>query len=61
MTTFIHSLAVLIGVDAYGGGIPRLTTSVNDATLLAHTEIAAAGNCHLQFHLITGIVQEWKP
>lgn len=25
MTTFAHSLAVLIGIDAYTGGIPRLT------------------------------------
>ena len=32
---FEHSLAVLIGIDAYGGGIPPLTTAVNDATRLA--------------------------
>ncbi|MBM4461293.1 MAG: caspase family protein [Chloroflexi bacterium] len=38
MTDFTHSLAVLIGIDAYTGGIPRLTTAVNDATRLAHTE-----------------------
>ena len=41
MTDFAHSLAVVIGIDAYGSGIPRLTTAVNDATRLAellHTE-----------------------
>jgi len=38
MTDFAHSLAILIGIDAYGSGIPRLTTAVNDATRLAHTE-----------------------
>ncbi len=35
MTAFAHSLAVVIGIDAYGHGIPRLTTAVNDATRLA--------------------------
>ena len=34
-TRFEHSLAVVIGIDAYGHGIPRLTTAVNDATRLA--------------------------
>ena len=32
---FKSSLAVVIGIDAYGGGIPPLTTAVNDATRLA--------------------------
>jgi hypothetical protein len=35
MTNFNHSLAVLVGIDAYANGIPRLTTAVNDATRLA--------------------------
>lgn len=35
MTDFTHSLAVVIGIDAYGPGIPRLTTAVNDAARLA--------------------------
>ncbi|MGB3217171.1 MAG: hypothetical protein WBD79_07195, partial [Anaerolineae bacterium] len=35
MTNFTHSLAILIGIDAYANGIPRLTTAVNDATRLA--------------------------
>ncbi len=35
MTDFAHSLAVVIGIDAYRDGIPRLTTAVNDATRLA--------------------------
>jgi hypothetical protein len=35
MADFTHSLALLIGIDAYGNGIPRLTTAVNDATKLA--------------------------
>lgn len=35
MTGFTRSLAVVIGIDAYGGGIPPLTTAVNDATALA--------------------------
>ncbi len=35
MTHFTRSLAILIGIDAYTGGIPRLTTAVNDATRLA--------------------------
>ena len=30
MTGFTHSLAVLIGIDAYGRGIPPLTTAVNE-------------------------------
>ena len=34
-TNFTHSLAVVIGIDAYGPGIARLTTAVNDATRLA--------------------------
>lgn len=34
MTDFAHSLAVVIGIDAYRDGIPRLTTAVNDATRL---------------------------
>ena len=33
MTDFTHSLAVLIGIDAYGPTSPRLTTAVNDARL----------------------------
>ena len=32
---FADSLAVVIGIDAYGGGIPPLTTAVNDARRLA--------------------------
>ncbi|MCB9131494.1 MAG: caspase family protein [Anaerolineales bacterium] len=35
MTNFAHSLAIIIGIDAYDTGIPRLTTAVNDATRLA--------------------------
>jgi hypothetical protein len=35
MTAFAHSLAAVIGIDAYGRSIPRLTTAVNDATRLA--------------------------
>ena len=35
MTDFTHSLAVVIGINAYANGIPRLTTAVNDATRLA--------------------------
>ncbi|MGB4802065.1 MAG: hypothetical protein WBV59_05385 [Anaerolineae bacterium] len=35
MTDFIHSLALLIGIDAYANGIPRLTTAVNEVTRLA--------------------------
>ncbi len=31
---FNHNLAVVIGIDAYTGGIPRLTTAVNDAARL---------------------------
>lgn len=31
MTAFTHSLAIVIGIDAYANGIPRLTTAVNDA------------------------------
>lgn len=38
MTDFTHSLAILIGIDAYGSGIPRLTTAVNDVVRSAHTE-----------------------
>ena len=34
---FRSSLAVVIGIDAYGSGIPPLTTAVNDATRLART------------------------
>lgn len=32
---FRRNLAVVIGIDAYTGGIPRLTTAVNDAARLA--------------------------
>ena len=39
MTDFTHSVAILIGIDAYGSGIPPLTTAVNDATRLAMTVI----------------------
>ncbi len=35
MTNFTHSLAIVIGIDAYANGIPRLTTAVNDAARLA--------------------------
>ncbi|HSN75548.1 MAG TPA: caspase family protein, partial [Anaerolineae bacterium] len=35
MTDFTHSLALVIGIDAYDHGIPQLTTAVNDATRLA--------------------------
>ena len=35
MADFAHSLAIIIGIDAYDTGIPRLTTAVNDATRLA--------------------------
>jgi hypothetical protein len=37
MADFTHSLALVIGIDAYDHGIPRLTTAVNDAARLAHT------------------------
>jgi len=37
MTDLTHSLAVVIGINANGNGIPRLTTAVNDAARLAHT------------------------
>lgn len=30
MTDFTHSLAILIGIDAYANGIPRLTTAIKD-------------------------------
>lgn len=35
MADFIHSLAIVIGSDAYGPGIPSLTTTVNHAVRLA--------------------------
>jgi hypothetical protein len=35
MTDFTHSLAIVIGIDAYGRGVPPLTTAVNDAARLA--------------------------
>lgn len=38
MTDFTHSLPIVIGSDAYTDGIPLMTTTVNDATRLAHTE-----------------------
>jgi len=34
MSEFSTSRAVIIGIDAYVGGIPPLTTAVNDATHL---------------------------
>ena len=37
MTDFTHSLAVVIGTDAYANGIPPLTTAVNDAARPART------------------------
>ncbi|WP_423224431.1 hypothetical protein [Candidatus Amarolinea aalborgensis] len=37
MTDLTHSLNGVIGIDAYGPGILRLTTAVNDAARLAHT------------------------
>ncbi len=40
--SFTHSLAVVIGIDAYGPGIPRLSTAVNDATRLC--ELLHAGH-----------------
>ena len=40
---FKSSLAVVIGIDAYGGGIPPLTTAVNDATRLAELLRTAHG------------------
>ena len=40
---FQSSLAVVIGIDAYGGGIPPLTTAVNDATRLAELLRTAHG------------------
>lgn len=33
---FERSLAVVIGINDYGNGVPRLATPVNDATRLAH-------------------------
>lgn len=35
MADFTHSRAIIIGIDAYANGIPRLTTAVNDAARLA--------------------------
>ena len=35
MTNFTHSLAIIIGIDAYGRGISRLATAVNEVTRLA--------------------------
>src|SRR5689334_9349189 len=35
MPDFQHSLAVVIGVDQYGNGIPALRSAVNDARRLA--------------------------
>jgi hypothetical protein len=34
MTDFTHSLAIIIGINAYGNSILRLTAAVNDATRL---------------------------
>lgn len=34
---FTHSLALVIGINVYGGGIPLKTTAANDAARLAHT------------------------
>lgn len=31
MTAFTHSLAIIVGIDAYDHGIPRLTTAIKDA------------------------------
>ncbi len=42
--SFAHSLAVVIGIDAYGSGIPRLTTAVSDAAELAD-RLCADGHC----------------
>jgi len=39
MTDFTHSLALLIGIDVYSNGVPRLATAVNDAVRLAHTQV----------------------
>jgi WD40 repeat protein len=35
MSAFVHSVAVIIGINQYGGGIPPLSTAVNDAQALA--------------------------
>ncbi len=43
MTGFTHSLAIVIGIDAYRSGIPHLTTAVNDATRLAELLTAQHG------------------
>jgi WD40 repeat protein len=43
MTSFTHSLAIVIGIDAYDSGIPRLTTAVNDAARLADLLRASHG------------------
>ena len=32
---FAHSLAIVIGIDQYGNGIPQLSTPVNDSRHLA--------------------------
>ena len=45
MTTFTHSLAILIDIAAYGGGIAQLATAVNDATRPEHRQSAAPGGC----------------
>ena len=45
MADFTHSLAVVIGINAYGDGIPRLTTAVNDA--------ARRSRCSLLCSMIT--------
>ena len=43
MTAFTHSLAIVIGIDAYGRGVPPLTTAVIDATRLAELLRPAPG------------------
>lgn len=41
MTDFTHSLAILIGVDAYANGIMRLTKMISDVT---RSTVTASGN-----------------
>jgi hypothetical protein len=46
MIGFAHSLAMLIGIDACGNGIPRLTTAVNDAMRLRTQPVLSRYACY---------------
>ena len=51
MTDFTHSLAVVIGIDAYKHGIPPLTTAVNNARRLGRSNrsVQLGQECSLGF------------